>query len=220
MSKDFRYRMADGSVVEAFQVTPATRYQENLWPSWMNSKWLMTVDNQEWLNINDVETAIPKFGWIVKRENGAIGVVDYSTMESAEKVVKETPVVHPPAEVDEDALLELGAKLTGKSVDELREEQLRKGRVARTPPPEPDTAEPEKTETVRYTNPSLTVSPDAEWVLQLTDAYETLADGKIDEARVKFRNILSQHVDWCNCPPGQCAGLDPLICRVNSPLTR
>jgi hypothetical protein len=218
MSKDFRYRMSDGSIVEAFQITPATRYQENLWPSWMNSKWLMTVDNQEWLNINDVETEIPKFGWIVKRENGVIGVVDYSTMESADKVVKETPVVHPPAKVDEDALLELGAKLTGKSVDELRNEQLRKGRVARTPPPEDSPPVEEVTGQIR--NMERIVDTPTDIVLELCDAYEDLVDGKVDTARVKFRNILSQRVAWCQCPPGQCAGLDPLICRVNSPLTR
>ena len=121
MAKDFRYTMEDGSEVEAFQMTPASRYQEKDWPEWMNSRFLVSYNNGEQrLNINDTETTIPKFGWIVRQPGGAITAVDYSVMEKAEKVIEETPIVHEEAKVDEEALLELGSKLTGKSVEELR----------------------------------------------------------------------------------------------------
>ena len=56
MSKDFRYTMPDGSVVEGFQMTEDMRYQEKKWPEWMNSRYLVTYDHGEHrLNINDVD---------------------------------------------------------------------------------------------------------------------------------------------------------------------
>lgn len=224
---DFRYKMPDGTIVEAFQLTPATRYQEDKWPEWMNSKMLLTQDNQEWLKINDDETRIPKFGWIVKA-GGQIRAVGYEEMEQADKVVKEIPVAHPAAEVDEDALLELGAKLTGKTVEELREEQLRKGRTPRQPPPVVETEQPDPYEDLQASGGlpeaqalnRLTAVPPDNFIMELCDAYEDLANELPEKARVKFRNILSQRVAWCNCAPGQCAGLDPLICRQESPLAK
>ena len=220
--RDFRYTMPDGSEVEAFQITPRTRYQEREWPPWMNSKWLMTVDKEEWLNINDVETPIPKFGWIVKLPNGTVTVKSWDQMEHADKFVKEQPVVHPPAEVDEVALLQLASRLTGKSVEELEQEQLREGRTARKPPPEPAMAAPEKTVTIRDEDTYLTVSPEpaTDLIEELVDVYSSLADGEDVTARTKLRNILAQRVTWCNCPPGQCAGSDRLGCRVHSPLAQ
>jgi len=221
MPADFRYKMPDGTVIEAFQLTPATRYQEKTWPAWMNSKWLMTVDNKEWLNVNDTETEIPEFGWIVKHADGRIGVMSYEQMEQADKVVKEQPVIHPPAEVDEDKLLDLASKLTGKSVEELREEQLREGRVERKPPPDDTPQTKNIIETVRNESAPLADSGHApgDLLAELIDIYGDMQETPV-EAQERLRNTLSRHVTWCNCPPGQCAGGDRIGCRINSPLAK
>jgi hypothetical protein len=90
MAKDFRY-MLDGEEVQGFQMTDAMRYQEKLWPDWMDSRYLMTVDGQSWLNVNDVETKIPDLGWIIQKADGTVTAVSYEVMERAEKVVPDVP---------------------------------------------------------------------------------------------------------------------------------
>lgn len=258
MSRDFRYVMADGTEIEAFQMHEGSRYQEGGWPEWMDSKMLMTKVNNEgqsthWLNIADVETEIPPFGWIVKHPSGTIGVLDYETMEAASKVVRDVPKVPDISKPQPDSALRLAVKLTKRPFDELKALDLQQveeanrqrqhiidsmhpddaaaGGYKQTGSPEiaqvevpveaePATAADEMAEAVRNTDLYLSDSGPTDIILELCDAYEDLADGKVDEARVKFRNILSQRVAWCQCPPGQCAGLDPLICRTNSPLTR
>jgi hypothetical protein len=94
---DFRYEK-NGRTIEAFQMTSAARYQQKDWPEWMDSHWLMTVDDQEWLNYNDKESIIPSLGWICQGETGVF-VLDAMEMEKWVKVVQEAPpVIHPPAD--------------------------------------------------------------------------------------------------------------------------
>lgn len=203
--------------------------------------------NTHWLVIGESETEIPDYGWIMRKPDGRIVTVPYEVMELAKKVVREIPKIPDPLKPQPEAALRLAAKITKRSYEDVKAEdeaQVRESNRRRQelidslmpedaaalglqqtsehgPPVEPDRLALEKTEAVRNTEPSLTVSTGpTDIILELCDAYEDLADGKVDEARVKFRNILSQRVAWCNCPPGQCAGLDPLICRTNSPLTR
>ena len=261
MARDFRYVMPDGSEVEAFQMHEASRYQQKDWPEWMDSKLLMTKQNAEgknthWLNVGDVETEIPQYGWIVRRSNGSITAVDYSVMEAAEKVVREIPNVPEALKPQSESALRLAAKITKRPYEEVKAEDEAQVRDSnRRRQAIIDSLAPEDAEALGLQQSGAVEVDPAEYrgddygfddlvesgglpeaqalrrqaldeinqfmeagptdiILELCDAYEDLADGKIDEARVKFRNILSQRVAWCNCPPGQCAGLDPLICRT------
>jgi hypothetical protein len=203
--KDFRYDK-DGELIEGFQLTPASRYQEKNWPEWMNSNWLMTIDGEEWLNINDVEARIPDLGWIVKMPDGSVTAVPHGYMETADKVVKEEAPSYPEAKVDEEALLLLGSKLTGKSVDELRAEQTKtipaKPMPARESPPEPD---------------PLPVA-DTGLLTEAAVAYELMDSGQIEAGMDMLQKACSRRVAWCNCPPGNCGGGEVLGCRLKSPL--
>ena len=128
--RDFRYEMPDGKIVEAFQVTDASLFQDELSPDWFDSKMLMTKSAADttktvhWLMIGDSETEIPAYGWIVKDQNDTITCVDYSVMEEARKLVKEILEIPPAAVPMTDAALMLAAKLSKKSVDECRDEDL------------------------------------------------------------------------------------------------
>ncbi len=127
-ARDFRYTMPDGSTVEAFQVTPASRYQERDWPEWMTSRMWMTAERpsggkKHYLMIGEAETEIPEYGWIINR-GGTIGVVGYEEMEQATKVVPVKVEIPPLAEPMSDQQLHLAAKITGRSIDDCRAEDL------------------------------------------------------------------------------------------------
>ena len=206
--KDFRYTLPDGTEVEGFQLTEQTRYREKDWPDWMDSRFLITYEGGEQrLIINDAETVIPKFGWIVKYPGNAIKAVDYTVMEEADKVVKEVQVVVPEQAVDEEGLLVLASKISGKSVEELRAAQ-EAAALASPAPPAMAAAE------IAGTAPDMN-----RLIAELTEAYALLANNG-DGGLEAFRNILAGRVVWCNCSPGQCSGGDRLGCRQNSPLVQ
>lgn len=91
MKQDHRYTAPNGSTVEAYQITEASRYTQKLWPEWIDSRWFMTVDGQTWLDINGNERPLPAYAWIVNN-GGAIEVVEAQDFEAYDKVVKETPL--------------------------------------------------------------------------------------------------------------------------------
>lgn len=216
--RDFRYTMPDGSEVEAFQLTPSSRYREKEWPEWMNSRYLVTYDHgEERLVIGNNEQVIPSYGWIVRDAGGTIKAVDYSVMEEADKVVKEVKVVHPEAKVDEEALLELGAKLTGKSVEDLRAEQ-----AAQKPPPDLTVVQGDKGRSDKEHEPVPNGLSPVGYVPvgELTLVYEALLDEPSIGIKL-LRGILSKAVTWCDCSPGNCRGDKYSAgCRVNSPLVK
>lgn len=204
--KDFRYTLPDGSEVEAFQMTDQTRYREKDWPAWMSSKFLVTYEGGEQrLIVNDFETVIPKFGWIIRRAGGEITAVGYEVLEAAVKVVKEEVIQAPAAEVDEEGLLLLASKLSGKSVEDLRAEE------AARPKPKPvisivDSPRPEE----RVDNSLLH---------ECRHIYELFKQGQQDDALGKLARSLSERTNWCSCSPGACDGKsDVWECRKNSPL--
>lgn len=216
---DFRYVMPDGSEVEAFQMTEDMRFQEKQWPEWMHSNYLMTIDKQNWLNINDVETEIPNLGWIVRDAGGTINAVDYFVMEKAEKVVpNEAPVRDEPSEVDEDQLIVLAAKLAGMTVEEFQAQQAEKAAKHPKPAPAPVqlTAVPtpsnrsDKEHHVESLSPALR---------QSRLAYELLKAGDHAAAMETLGTALVERTEWCGCGPGLCDGTsERWACRVNSPL--
>jgi hypothetical protein len=213
--------MPDGEVVEAFQMTIDTRYQEKGWPAWMKSSYLMTIDGVEWLNINDVETEVPDLGWIVHHEGGRIEAVDYLVMEKAEKMVIEV-VEQPPEQLvkDEDALVALAAKLAGVSVEEfLARQEAKAGK--------PDTLAPTRklkpdNSNIAAYNEMVHDQLDAPTDLRATRlAYELMAAGDLEAAKEALGTALQERTEWCNCGPGQCDGKsERWACRTNSPLAQ
>jgi len=84
--QDFRY-VFNGEEVEAYQITEASRYQQKLWPDWMDSRQFMTIDGLDWLVIGSEEMPIPQYGWLVKHIDGRITIADALAFDKADKVV-------------------------------------------------------------------------------------------------------------------------------------
>ncbi len=209
---DFRYRLGDGEV-EAFQMVPGMRYRQKDWPEWMSAHHFMTVDGVEWLNVDNRETMVPEFDWIVRRPDGAIVVESWAVMEGAEKVVPDEPVViHPETKVaDEEALLQLASKLTGKTVEELQAKPVAAPHlevVADPVVPSPNLVDG-KTININSMQPDL---------LATRKAYEAMkSDYEVGFAQLTA--VLSDCTEWCSCSPGHCAGReDEWECRERSPL--
>lgn len=86
---DFRYTLGDIEV-EAYQITEATRYQDKLWPEWIDSRWFMTVDGATWIKLGGEELPFPYLSWLVNKD-GAISVCDPFKFEEYSKVVPVEP---------------------------------------------------------------------------------------------------------------------------------
>jgi len=220
MAKDFRY-VLEGQTVEAFQMTEETRYREKDWPEWMNSRYLLTYEGGEQrLKINEAETVIPKFGWIIKYPDNSITAVGYEVMETAAKVVEDVVVVHPEAPVDEEGLLELASKISGKSVDELRQQQEDS---AKSPPPAAKQAAEILGGAIDIDRMTVEHEKAFEDLLnELKAAYSLALTDKPGEIMPFLRDLIGKHVNWCACPPGQCLLEDEAGwgCRQNSPLSK
>jgi hypothetical protein len=92
-SKDFRYTIGD-QTVEGYQITEVSRFQEKLWPDWLNSNQFMTIDGHPWITLNgEEEVPIPDLAWVVKDANGIMSLVDALDYENYVKVVPEPEYV-------------------------------------------------------------------------------------------------------------------------------
>lgn len=235
MSKDFRYTMADGTEVEAFQMDEGTRYQDGDWPDWMNARFLMTVDGEngreQWLNINDKESRIPKLGWVVQFPSGNIKAVDWSVMEEATKLVADEVVVHPRADTGiSDEMLAKVAKAHGVEVDEYEAEDTTKemgDNVKKFEPPELGavaTVDIKKESNGDVVMDVLEVS-DRGLLMDCRGIYDLMRMGKqseVNEGIQRLKDVLIDRANWCSCPPGKCEGSvsDTWDCRENSPLAK
>lgn len=233
-NKDFRYEMPDGRIVEAFQMTEATRFQEKNWPDWMNSRMLMTKESTDgasktnWLTIDDVETEIPSYGWLVN-DAGRIHAVEYDVMEQARKVVPEEVVIPDKAAYMPDDALRLAAKLSGRPFEDVKRDDraqvdsanrkrqemiddLARAREAELMPPE---------EVVEVPVPVATATTDRGLLNEARGVYMALGIGDVDGASKKLKEALLERCNWCDCPPGRCDGeADMWDCRRNSPLAQ
>lgn len=200
MTKDFRYKL-EGQTVEAFQVTKASRYQQKtMWPDWMDSRWLVSYEHGELrLNVNDVEKVIPDYGWIVKYPDGSISAVSYDVMETADKVVKEVEPVHPRAD----------AGITDEQLAKVHGLDLPKG---------PKVVPKHDSYHARQLMTEPTSPAEFPELNRLVDIY-VLLDPETEAAR-KLRELVAPKIHWCQCPPGQCAGLVDMVCREKSPLAK
>jgi hypothetical protein len=217
---DFRYTL-DGKEVEAFQVTEETLFAEKRWPAWMNSKMLMTKGDSNstkaahWLTVDDVETPIPKYGWIVRDSAGNIRAEDYEVMETAIKLVEDPgPERDAPTEVDEESLIQLQAAMQKRDPDEIRAELAEKRAKQ---PPKPDdypVVVDVAAGTIEFNDP---VGVPAVPVSELISVLEVLKHDKAAGINA-LKASASERVKWCSCPPGHCSGGDIVGCRQNSPL--
>jgi hypothetical protein len=105
---DFRYKMGD-TQIEGYQITPASRWQQKLWPDWLVMQRLPDETNAMYsagdgsddllIALPGGDAVIPPLAWVIKAVDGTLSVVDAMDMEAWVKVVPvPDPVVHPPAD--------------------------------------------------------------------------------------------------------------------------
>ena len=133
---DFRY--TNGEVeIEGYQITPASRWQDQKWPEWlkmqrlpdeMNALFSMSEDpNRLWIKLPNGDVELPELAWVVRYADGHLGYIEALEMEEWTKVVPiPPPVVHPEAgEVPANVLEFARPTLTAEAEGPLREALLR-----------------------------------------------------------------------------------------------
>jgi len=198
--KDFRYEK-DGHVIEAFQLTDKARYAEKDWPAWMDSRWLMSVDGQPWLDYGGKEMQIPALGWICNNPDGTVTIRGAMEMEEWAKVVKDEPlVVHPESgvELTDDVLAAAHSLKLAPDGQKNKPIDLKPGTL----------------------DLSMALPPNDNSVscAVVTEVFTTLRNGDTAEAIGMLRGVLTERVKWCDCAPNQCIGETGLGCRKSSPL--
>ena len=89
-ASDFRYTIGD-KTIEGYQITEASRYQDKLWPEWLDSRDFITVDGQNWIKMAGEELPLPDLSWIVRDATGHMSIVDALEFENYVKVVPYVP---------------------------------------------------------------------------------------------------------------------------------
>ena len=191
--QDYRYTMGDLEF-EGYQITPLTRFQDQLWPDWLSMQRLADETNalyrsSEEINVlilalptGDVE--LPDLAWVARYKDGHFGLIDALDMEQAVKVVPiPPPVVMPSADGIPDAAGQLAAvpnrtaENVAGDITEMRAEMM--------------------------------------------SAIKLLKEGSEEKAVEALDYLIlcvSKRTRWCNCPPGQCSQEDDAGCRLHSPL--
>ncbi len=194
--KDYRYTLGDIEL-EGYQITPLTRFQEQLWPDWLKMKRLddelnrvFTISDKPsvlWLSLPTGDAELPELAWIVKYADGHYGIVDALDFEEYSKVVPNPPpVIHAPADGGVAPLSAATVENVVGDVTEMGNEMM-----------------------------------SAIKLLQAVneDGQDSLPP-KAEEALDYLIHALGRRTKWCNCPPGQCAGNNEAGCRINSPLAK
>ena len=200
---DFRYKMGD-TEIEGYQITPASRWQQELWPPWLVMQRLPDETNALYSagdGSDNLIMALPggdfvlsPLEWVTKAVDGTLSIVEAMDMEAWVKVVPiPEPVVHAPADGIPDAqnvvalkpvVNEESLKNISGDVTELRNEMM-----------------------------------EAIKILQESD--DPTGAGL---ARDYLKKCMAARTLWCTCAPGQCdyadesADFDVTNCRQNSPL--
>ena len=94
-AKDFRYTIGD-KTVEAYQLTDSSRFQQALWPDWLDSRWFITIDGAPWFELNGQEVPIPDLAWVARDSAGNMSFIDALEFENYVKVVPHVAEVFEP----------------------------------------------------------------------------------------------------------------------------
>ncbi len=194
---DFRYKMGD-TQIEGYQITPATRFQPEQWPTWLVMQRLPDETNALYtagdgtenliLSLPGGDFVLPPLAWVVKAADGTLSIVEAMDMEAWVKVVPiPEPIVTPPADGLED----------GTSQKLLR------------PVPTLENISGDTTEMRAEMMSTI--------VMLQSDEHE---------AALKYlKKCMAARTLWCTCSPGECRGDDPTAasldkasCRQHSPL--
>lgn len=220
---DFRYTKGDLEI-EAYQITPATRWQDEQWPDWIKKQRLAddincvytNADRPEvlWLALPDGEVQLPYLAWCVKYADGHLGFIDALEMENFAKVVPnvETPIA-PAADglADEARLAEAFPHLMtkGKTVDDYRRPAAPLAAVAAAAP-----------QAVADVSGDV-VKLCSEMMLGIKMLQSNCT---VEDALTYLKKCMAARTVWCHCAPDQCSrehedkDADLASCRKNSPL--
>ncbi len=184
---DFRYTKGDIEI-EGYQITPASRWQQQLWPDWLKMQRLTDdvnvvytdsskPDKLWFVNEAGEQIELPYLAWFCKHSDGSIGIIDALEMEEYVKVVPiPPPVVHPEAGAAPPALAVVPAL---KSVDEV-------------------------------------IGDGLEMRNEMLSAIKLLHEGTPEEALSYLKARVAARTKWCDCTPGQCSNAEEAGCREHS----
>lgn len=219
---DFRYIGPDGEL-EGYQMTRKHFLQDQLWPSWLKmqrttaeTNCIFRVGVAIWLSSPAGEQVIPEAAWIVKDGAGNLSLVAALEFETYAKVVPIPPkIITPPADgSEEDFILANRGQLeaAGINVDEALNTAANRKEAPQLSVVGPPAAAEEAL---------ASISGDTnEMCDEMMAAIRLLQEGAADEALNYLIKVMAGRTEWCNCPPGQCAGEGLAGCRVNSPLVK
>ena len=191
---DFRYiDDATGREVEAFQITPKSRWDNVHWPKWLQMQKrpgdlncvFSFSDNPDvlWISLPTGEQMIDPLGWIVK--DGEMRIMEALAFdETHSKVV---PVPDPPAPLpaadglpDEISVLTVVKPEVADTSDEIAEYRAA--------------------------------------IFEAIKMLEVETEGSALAALNHLKGGMSRRTDWCDCMPGRCEERDIWGCRQKSPL--
>lgn len=225
--RDFRYTLGDRTI-EAYQITPATRFNDKEWPDWLrrqrlpdepNTVYINTDDpNRLWLTLPTGDVQLPELAWIVKEKGfEELTFIEAEDMETYTKVVPIMPRDYgPPADgmPDESHLVDLYPQHVpeGKTKDNYRRKPA-------------DVVPPLPVASVQNISGDVTeMRNEMLSAIKLLKQAEEQADNGLppagEEALDYLIAAMAKRTRWCDCPPGVCNQEDDAGCRINSPLVK
>lgn len=224
--KDFRYTFTDGSgdssEIEAYQITASSRFDNQLWPKWLEMQKSPSQVNRVYCESgspNDltlmmkggVEQPLGASDWLVyDASTGDITVWAGGDMDG---FVKAVPVPDKPV-MDE----ELPGFEEQYEVDENNKLVPRKTPLKLA---SDNSNIAEVTDGVVHDTLSAGVLSDYDRLLdEVKEAFDESHRGQDENAFLMLKAIITSRVNWCDCPPGLCGGLEVDGCRQNSPLIK
>jgi len=222
--QDFRWVTPEGVEVEAYQISKATRFLSQEWPSWLQTQKAATETNRVYTDASDPTTlficmddggryALERNAYIT-HENGVLRVHSGELFErNYEKVVPfEVRAMDEESEPDFEILNKVVDGKLGPRTPEEQEEKRAEIAAAKAAtvnlvvqPVDPGPVTQSQQSNLR---------PKAEI------AFELLLDGDHAAGVGVLKQALADETDWCVCSPGQCAGRARWGCRQNSPLVK
>ncbi len=190
---DFRYLDASGREVEAFQITPKSRWDNAHWPEWLHMQKgpgdlncvFSFSDNPDvlWISLPTGEQMIDPLGWIVK--DGELRIMEALAFDETHSKVM--PVPEPPAPLpaadgipDEISVLTVVKPAVADTSDEVNEYRTA--------------------------------------IFEAIKMLEVETEGSALAALNHLKGGMASRTDWCDCLPGRCEDRNVWGCRQKSPL--